>query len=124
MFWVGRCRRGCYHHGNSMYVNTTSFGIGKTDTATGPFELTKLSAQISVLMADRNDGGAKNDAIRKSYQNLGTFKTAQNLIKHRGWRGLYSGFHLHLRKFTYRRYKDREANQIQCATQSVPASTS
>jgi solute carrier family 25 carnitine/acylcarnitine transporter 20/29 len=66
-------------------------------THPGPFELTKLSAQISVLMADRNDGGAKNDAIRKSYQNLGTFKTAQNLIKHRGWRGLYSGFHLHLR---------------------------
>jgi hypothetical protein len=49
-------------------------------------------------MADRKDGGGKNDAIRKSYQNLGTFKTAQNLIRHRGWRGLYSGFHLHLRK--------------------------
>jgi solute carrier family 25 carnitine/acylcarnitine transporter 20/29 len=59
--------------------------------------LTKLSAQISVLMAERNDGGGKNDAIRKSYQNLGTLRTAQNLIKHRGWRGLYSGFHLHLR---------------------------
>lgn len=66
----------------------------------GPFELTKLSAQISVLMADRNDGGGKNEAIRKSYQNLGTWRTAQNLIKHRGWRGLYSGFHLHLRRFT------------------------
>jgi hypothetical protein len=65
----------------------------------GPFELTKLSAQISVLMADRSDGGGKNDAIRKSYQNLGTWKTAQNLVKHRGWRGLYSGFHLHLREF-------------------------
>lgn len=49
-------------------------------------------------MADRNDGGGKNEAIRKSYQNLGTFKTAQNLIKHRGWKGLYSGFHLHLRE--------------------------
>jgi hypothetical protein len=60
--------------------------------------LTKLSAQISVLMAERNDGGGKNDAIRKSYQNLGTLRTAQNLIKHRGWRGLYSGFHLHLRR--------------------------
>lgn len=67
---------------------------------TGPFELTKLSAQISVLMADRNDGGGKNEAIRKSYQNLGTWRTAQNLIKHRGWRGLYSGFHLHLCRFT------------------------
>lgn len=57
-----------------------------------------MSAQISVLMAERNDGGGKNDAIRKSYQNLGTLRTAQNLIKHRGWRGLYSGFHLHLRE--------------------------
>ncbi|CAN9256963.1 unnamed protein product [Alternaria alternata] len=62
-----------------------------------PFELTKLSAQISVLMAERNDGGGKNEAVRKSYQNLGTWKTAQNLVKHRGWTGLYSGFHLHLR---------------------------
>ena len=49
-------------------------------------------------MADRNDGSAKNDAIRKSYQNLGTWKTARNLVRHRGWTGLYSGFHLHLRK--------------------------
>jgi len=61
-----------------------------------PFELTKLSAQISVLMADRKDGST-NDAVRKSYQNLGTFRTAQNLVRHRGWMGLYSGFHLHLR---------------------------
>ncbi|KAH8730035.1 mitochondrial carrier domain-containing protein [Phaeosphaeriaceae sp. PMI808] len=72
-------------------------GAGATITAIAcPFELTKLSAQISVLMAERTDGGGKNDAIRKSYQNLGTWKTAQNLIKHRGWGGLYSGFHLHL----------------------------
>jgi hypothetical protein len=48
-------------------------------------------------MAARKDGGGTNDAVRKSYQNLGTFRTAQNLIKHRGWMGLYSGFHLHLR---------------------------
>lgn len=70
----------------------------RTDTYEGPFELTKLSAQISVLMAERNDGSKQNDAIRKSYQNLGTLKTAQNLVRHRGWTGLYSGFHLHLRK--------------------------
>ncbi|KAF2690829.1 mitochondrial carrier [Lentithecium fluviatile CBS 122367] len=64
-----------------------------------PFELTKLSAQISVLMADRKDGST-NDAVRKSYQNLGTFRTAQNLVRHRGWMGLYSGFHLHLLRDT------------------------
>jgi solute carrier family 25 carnitine/acylcarnitine transporter 20/29 len=85
----------------------TCFGLagataGATITAIAcPFELTKLSAQISVLMADRNDGSAKNDAIRKSYQNLGTWKTARNLVRHRGWTGLYSGFHLHLREYRY-----------------------
>ncbi|PSN63966.1 mitochondrial carrier [Corynespora cassiicola Philippines] len=65
-----------------------------------PFELTKLSAQISVLMADRKDGSGSNDAVRKSYQNLGTFRTAQKLVQHRGWMGLYSGFHLHLLRDT------------------------
>jgi solute carrier family 25 (mitochondrial carnitine/acylcarnitine transporter), member 20/29 len=59
-------------------------------------------------MADRKDGGGKSDALRKSYQNLGTFRTAQNLIKHRGWMGLYSGFHLHLRKNPWP-HKDTDA---------------
>ncbi|KAF2745764.1 mitochondrial carrier [Sporormia fimetaria CBS 119925] len=84
----------------------TCFGLsgaaaGATITAIAcPFELTKLSAQISVLMADRKDGGGQSDAVRKSYQNLGTFRTAQNLVKLRGWLGLYSGFHLHLLRDT------------------------
>ncbi|KAF2467097.1 mitochondrial carrier [Lindgomyces ingoldianus] len=65
-----------------------------------PFELTKLSAQISVLMADTKDSDHKNDAVRKSYQNLGTFRTAQKLIQHRGYMGLYSGFHLHMLRDT------------------------
>jgi hypothetical protein len=64
----------------------------------GPFELTKLSAQISVLMADTKDSDHKNDAIRKSYQNLGTLRTARKLVENRGYMGLYSGFHLHLRE--------------------------
>ena len=37
-----------------------------------------------------------DDPIRRSYQQLGTFKTAKNIVKHRGVMGLYSGFHLHL----------------------------
>ncbi len=61
-----------------------------------PFELTKLSAQISVLMA-RTSTGVDNP-VGKSYQQMGTFKTAKNIIKHRGVVGLYSGFHLHLCK--------------------------
>jgi solute carrier family 25 carnitine/acylcarnitine transporter 20/29 len=49
-------------------------------------------------MANRNDGSGKDDSVRKSYQNLGTFRTAQKLVQHRGYMGLYSGFHLHLRE--------------------------
>ena len=68
----------------------------------GPFELTKLSAQVSVLMADRNRSSvsepANGRAVAASYQNKGTFKTAKNIVKHRGFMGLYSGFNLHLRK--------------------------
>lgn len=88
----------------------------------GPFELTKLSAQISVLMADRTDGGGKNDAIRKSYQNLGTFRTAQNLIKHRGFTGLYSGFHLHLRE-SRSICRQFQPDRIQYETRSAQAYT-
>jgi len=67
-----------------------------------PFELTKLSAQVSVLMAERNTSlsDASGRAVAASYQNKGTFKTAKNIIKHRGIGGLYSGFNLHLLRDT------------------------
>lgn len=66
----------------------------------GPFELTKLSAQVSVLMAERNTSvsDATGRAVAASYQNKGTFKTVKNIINHRGIAGLYSGFNLHLRE--------------------------
>lgn len=68
----------------------------------GPFELTKLSAQVSVLMADRKVSSVSEPstgrAVAASYQNKGTWKTAKNIVKHRGFAGLYSGFNLHLRK--------------------------
>ncbi|MCJ1255725.1 hypothetical protein MMC24_003542 [Lignoscripta atroalba] len=64
-----------------------------------PFELTKLSAQISVLMAKSNTSSV-DDPVRQSYQQKGTFKTARNIILHRGVMGLYSGFHLHLLRDT------------------------
>lgn len=79
-------------------------------TLTGPFELTKVSAQVSVLMSDRNkssmsdatnsssSSGRAARAVASSYQNKGTFQTAKNIVKHRGFAGLYSGFNLHLRK--------------------------
>lgn len=62
--------------------------------ATGPFELTKLSAQIAVLMADRNKSSV-TDPIRSSYRQKGTLSTAKNIILHRGVMGLYSGFGFH-----------------------------
>ncbi|KAL2155292.1 hypothetical protein VTH82DRAFT_33 [Thermothelomyces myriococcoides] len=66
-----------------------------------PFELTKLSAQVSVLLADKkNCPKTGSHAIAASYQNKGTFKTLGNIIKHRGFAGLYTGFRLHLMRDT------------------------
>jgi transmembrane carrier protein len=68
----------------------------------GPFELTKLSAQVSVLMANRSISSLSEPVVSKalaaSYQNKGTWETARNIVKHRGISGLYSGFSLHLRR--------------------------
>ncbi|CAG8958321.1 hypothetical protein HYFRA_00000677 [Hymenoscyphus fraxineus] len=69
-----------------------------------PFELTKISAQVSVLMAHRNQSSVSDAAssreVAASYQNKGTFQTAKNIVKHRGIAGLYSGFNLHLMRDT------------------------
>jgi len=69
-----------------------------------PFELTKLSAQVSVLMADGKSSSVSEPTGRAetaaSYQNKGTFKTAKNIVRHRGFFGLYSGFNLHLLRDT------------------------
>ena len=64
----------------------------------GPFELTKLSAQISELMA-KSSTSSVDDPVRRSYQQKGTFRTARTIVQHRGFRGLYSGFSYHLCKF-------------------------
>lgn len=64
-----------------------------------PFELTKLSAQISVLMAKSNTSSV-DDPVRRSYQQKGTFRTAKNIVLHRGIGGLYSGFNYHLLRDT------------------------
>lgn len=77
------------------------------DISSGPFELTKLSAQVSVLMADRKQSSisepSQGRAVAASYQNKGTYKTAKNIVKHRGFVGLYSGFRLHLCKYKAKR---------------------
>ncbi|GKT79059.1 mitochondrial carrier protein [Colletotrichum tofieldiae] len=69
-----------------------------------PFELTKLSAQVSVLLSDQqklkeaNCRATNGHQVAASYQNKGTFKTMRNIIRHRGALGLYTGFNLHLCK--------------------------
>jgi len=98
-----------FHHACCLYelpLETHALADGLI----GPFELTKLSAQVSVLMASGNassiNATSMSDpanaratrAVAASYQNKGTFKTAKNIIKYRGFLGLYSGFSLHLRK--------------------------
>lgn len=50
-----------------------------------------------MLMVEKNNCTA-NEMVLKSYEQKGTFKIAQNIIKHRGIMGLYSGYQLHLRK--------------------------
>lgn len=69
-----------------------------TDAKTGPFELTKLSAQVSVLMAKQKNADPQRQAIALSYHNKGTFKTLANIVKHRGFSGMYTGLNLHLCK--------------------------
>lgn len=61
-----------------------------------PFELTKLSAQVSVLMAERAGNCQRSRAVAASYQNKGTLRTMRNIIKNRGIFGLYTGLRLHL----------------------------
>ncbi len=75
----------------------------RTDSVgdTGPFELTKLSAQVSVLLSEKKHCPDSNcHAVAASYQNKGTFRTMANIVRHRGFTGLYTGLNLHLRMFS------------------------
>ncbi|KAF2235131.1 mitochondrial carrier [Viridothelium virens] len=84
----------------------TCFGIsgaaaGAAVTAIAcPFELTKLSAQFSVLMANNKGSMSEPTARPNHLPQHGTLKTAMNLVKQRGPKGLYHGFQLHLLRDT------------------------
>jgi hypothetical protein len=65
-----------------------------------PFELTKLSAQVSVLLAEKAGSCQRSRAVAASYLNKGTLRTMGNIMKHRGVWGLYTGFRLHLLRDT------------------------
>ena len=43
---------------------------------------------------------ALKDPIRSSYQQKGTIKTAMNILKLRGFFGLYAGFRIHIGKLS------------------------
>lgn len=73
----------------------------------GPFELTKLNAQIAVLMERGVDKHSSFESPqidrtenKKPAPQAGTFRTAKMIIRQRGVLGLYSGFHLHLREYS------------------------
>jgi hypothetical protein len=109
-----------------MYV-ICCWSLTITDDLTGPFELTKLSAQVSVLMAERNVKTSVTDPlsrpeIAKSYQNKGTFQTAREIIRNRGLAGLYSGFSLHLCMHVRSSWRTT-LTWLQYEIRSVPQST-
>ena len=63
----------------------------------GPFELTKSTAQMATQMAKDSASGKAGTAGR-SYQNKGTIATAREILKTRGRWGLYTGLHYHICK--------------------------
>ncbi|KAL9089929.1 MAG: hypothetical protein Q9159_002286 [Coniocarpon cinnabarinum] len=88
-------------------AGATSGSVQSADgNCTGPFELTKLNAQIAVLMErgvgkhDSFEAPDRSRAPDRKQPTAGTFKTAKWITKQRGVMGLYSGFHLHLLRDT------------------------
>lgn len=85
-------------HVSHLYLVGPVFTLFKTctDHLIGPFELIKLNAQLAGKMAretNLSDRPAPIHDIRG-----GAFRTAQQLLRERGIRGLYCGYRLHLGK--------------------------
>ena len=75
--------------------------VSRTKTLPAPFEITKIAAQTSEMMAKGNKSSmsdALKDPIKSSYQQKGTIKTAINIVKLHGFFGLYAGFRIHIGK--------------------------
>jgi len=60
-----------------------------------PFEFTKLSAQIEMLMQRSRMSSLDDPSHIRTYQSKGTLQSAKDIVKARGLMGLYSGFHWH-----------------------------
>ena len=88
----------------SFYSGKSCFGTLwhlKSEVCSAPFEITKIAAQTSEMMANGKKSSmsdALKDPIRSSYQQKGTIKTAINIIKIHGFLGLYTGFRIHIGK--------------------------
>ncbi|KAM0097082.1 hypothetical protein ACP6JE_008392 [Aspergillus fumigatus] len=67
-----------------------------------PFELAKNVVQTSVLVAHRSQ--ASPDAVRdpslRTRPRLGTIEAIRQIVRRYGFRGLYTGFHLHAMRDT------------------------
>lgn len=63
----------------------------------GPFELAKNVVQTSVLVSNRAQAapGAARDPSLRTKPRIGTVEAIHQIIKRHGFRGLYTGFHLH-----------------------------
>jgi len=61
----------------------------------GPFEFTKLNAQIEYLL-QRDKAATAGVASTVHLESAGTYQSAKRIVASRGLRGLYSGFHLHV----------------------------
>ncbi|ORY64389.1 integral membrane ornithine transporter of mitochondria [Pseudomassariella vexata] len=110
--WMGKNLGFCpleHVNKNGAYPNLGTmacFGAAGATAGSGitfiacPFELTKLSAQVSVLMATQKNADPKRQEIAMSYHNKGTINTLRNIVKHRGMSGMYTGLNLHLLRDT------------------------
>lgn len=66
-----------------------------TCPVTGPFEFTKLSAQIELLMLRSKRSSLDDPSHIVKFKHKGTLEVAKEIVRSRGLPGLYSGFHLH-----------------------------
>ncbi len=90
-----------------MSLDFAHCAASKSNIILAPFEITKIAAQTSEMMAKGNRSSmsdALKDPIKSSYQQKGTIKTAMNILKLRGFLGLYAGFRIHIGKLIKPQY--------------------
>lgn len=79
--------------------------LHNANCVTGPFEYAKVSTQIQVLIAEEAravalERGLPVPAAPTDIQPIGTVQSARQIVKARGFLGLYTGFRYHLTRDT------------------------